>query len=166
MTAKPTKRTPYLRNKDLLAEVIASKERGYMSDNLANMLMLLTSRYAKRGNFVNYSYNEDMVAYALMMLVNTWDRFNPEKSNNPFAFYTQCIKNSFIQFLNRERRQRDIRDALLVEGGMNPSFTYSQGNSVSQTVVEDEEDHNANMKEADDLKRQFLSDDPDEPNET
>lgn len=70
------------------------------------------------------TYNDDMQGYAMMMLVKSWASFKPEKSDNPFAFYTQCIKNSFKQFLNQEKRHRTIRDALLVDSGMNPSYAY------------------------------------------
>lgn len=116
----------YLNNKDLLAEVKRSKRKGEMSDKLARMLQMLCSRYAKKGNFINYTYNEDMQSYAMMMLVRTWNSFNPEKSSNPFAFFTQCIKNSFIQYLNQEKRQRNIRDLVLVDQGLNPSFGFEQ----------------------------------------
>lgn len=85
------------------------------------------------------SYNEDMQAYALMMLVRTWNSFNPEKSNNPFAFFTQCIKNSFIQYLNQEKRQRDVRDVMLIDQGMNPSYGFGDGTSQSGVAFEDEQ---------------------------
>lgn len=118
------RKTNYLNNKDLLAQVVLSKEQGRMTDRLAHMLQTLAARYGKKGNFANYTYNEDMQAYAMLMLVKTWNSFDPDKSSNPFAFFTQCIKNSFIQYLNQERRQRDVRDELLVESGLSPSHTY------------------------------------------
>lgn len=130
-TQKPQKRTAYLTNRELLAEVINAKSKGKMTDKLARMLMLLTKRYAKKGNFASYTYNDDMVSYALMMLVRTWAGFNPEKSSNPFAFYTQCIKNSFVQYLNQERKHRNIRDSLLVEQGKCPSYSFSEAHSSS-----------------------------------
>lgn len=123
---KPRKRGQYyIDRKELLAEVIASKAVGRMSDRLAAMLSLLTEKYAKKSNFARYTYNDDMQGYARMMLVKSWQAFKPEKSDNPFAFYTQCIKNSFKQFLNQEKKQRNIRDELLVDKGLNPSYTYS-----------------------------------------
>jgi len=124
IVVKKKKKVNYLNNKDLLAEVLKSKERDQMTDKLAKMLMMLCARYGRRGNFANYTYNEDMQAYAMMMLVRTWRSFNPEKSNNPFAFFTQCVKNSFIQFLNSEKRHRTLRDELMVDQGLNPSYTY------------------------------------------
>lgn len=117
----------YLNNKDLLAQVVMSKEtkpEPRMSDTLARMLQMLCKRYASRGQFASYTYNEDMQAYAMMMLVRTWNSFKPEKSSNPFAFYTQCIKNSFIQFLKLEQYQRDVRDKILVKQGLSPSHGY------------------------------------------
>ena len=117
----------YLNNKDLLAQVVMSKEtkpEPRMSDTLARMLQMLCKRYASRGQFASYTYNEDMQAYAMMMLVRTWNSFKPEKSSNPFAFYTQCIKNSFIQFLKQEQYQRDVRDKILVKQGLSPSHGY------------------------------------------
>lgn len=121
---KKPRKVNYLNNKDLLAEVISSKERDQMTNKLAHMLQTLCARYGRRGNFANYTYNEDMQAYAMMMLVRTWRSFKPEKSNNPFAFFTQCVKNSFIQFLNSEKRHRTLRDELMVNQGLNPSYTY------------------------------------------
>lgn len=127
---KPKK---YLNNKDLLIEIKKSKEQGRMTNELAKMLQLLCHRYGSKGNYINYTYNEDMQAYAMMMLCKTWASFDAEKSNNPFAFYTQCIKHSFSQFLNSEKKQRDIRDAVLVENGLNPSFTYQLDHSGGDT---------------------------------
>ena len=132
-------KTIYLNNKELLQEVCRCKEKGEMSNTLARMLQLMCARYAKKGNFVNYSYNEDMQAYAMMMLVRTWNSFNPEKSDNPFAFFTQCIKNSFIQYLNQEQRQRDIRDVLLIDQGLNPSYGYE--NDEDGPRIQDERDY-------------------------
>lgn len=129
----------YLSNKELLAEVKRSKEAGQMSNTLAMMLQLLCSKYAKKGNFINYSYNEDMQGYAMMMLVRTWNSFDPSKSNNPFAFFTQCIKNSFIQYLNQEKRQRDVRDVILIDQGMSPSYGFNDGTARSDMNMEDEQ---------------------------
>lgn len=154
-------KTIYLNNKELLAEVRRSKKTGRMSDLLAKMLMLLCSKYAKKGNFVNYSYNEDMQAYAMMMLVRTWASFDPDKSNNPFAFYTQCIKNSFIQFLNQEKRQRNIRDLLLLDQGLSPSHGFIEnGTDRAFTGAEDESDFDNIKETADNLAKTKYVDAP------
>ncbi len=146
------KKTTYLKNKDLLAEVIHCRTENNMkmSDKLARMLIMLTARYGRSGQFGGYTFNEDMQAYAMMMLCKTWVGFNPERGTNAFAYYTQCIKSSFKQFLNREKKQRIVRDELLVSRGLNPSFTYtSEHSTADQHFVHDEEDHHQSL---DDMK--------------
>ncbi len=148
----PKKKGAYLKNKDLLAEVIVCKELGYMSDKLARMLQLLTAKYGRSAQFGGYTFNEDMQAYAMMMLCKTWIAFKPERSSNAFAYYTQSIKNSFKQFLNREKVQRVVRDELLVNKGLNPSHTYTSEHSTSdQHYVHDEEDHNQVVQDLKDI---------------
>ena len=115
----------YLTNSRLLPEVIKSKEEGRMSDELAKMLMLLTRKYAMRPCFSGYTYREDMISEALANLCQNALKFNPEKSDNPFAFYTSCINHSFLQFLNIEKKHRRIRDQLLIDLGENPSYNFS-----------------------------------------
>lgn len=135
MTTTPSKRQKnpedeattnkyYLPNSVLLPEVIASREKGVISDKLGKMLLMLATKYSLRPNFINYSFREDMISEAMVDLSKNALKFNPEKSNNPFAFYTTCIYHSFIGFLNAERKHRRIRDELLVELGENPSFGF------------------------------------------
>lgn len=155
----------YLNNRELLAAVKHAKTLGKMSDHLAQMLQLLCAKYAKKGNFANYTYNDDMQAYAMLMLVRTWNSFDPKKSQNPFAFFTQCIKNSFIQYLNQEKRHRNIRDELLLDQGLNASFGFGDGEdgdgegrhqeqmSARPHLVEDEEDLESFEHEMEKLER-------------
>jgi DNA-directed RNA polymerase specialized sigma24 family protein len=116
----------YLTNAQLLPEVIKSKEQGQITDKLARMLMLLTQRIAYKPSFVNYTYRDDMVSEALADLCKNALKFNAERSNNPFAFYTTCVTNSFLGYLNHEKKHRRIRDQLLVELGENPSYSFQE----------------------------------------
>lgn len=115
----------YLTNSRLLPEVIKAKEGGRLTEELAKMLMMLTRKYAMRPCFSGYTYREDMISEALANLCQNALKFNPEKSDNPFAFYTSCINNSFLQFLNIEKKHRRIRDQLLIDMGENPSYNFS-----------------------------------------
>lgn len=131
MAAPKKKRTTnYLNNADILKQVKLSKEQGKMTDELAKMLMLLCQRYASKGSLAGYSYNEDMQAFALMSLCKTWATFDSDRGTNPFAYYTQCIKNSFNMFLGSEKKQRRIRDSIMVANGMTPSYTYQIDNGM------------------------------------
>lgn len=145
---KPAKKKNYLNNKDLFAEVVKSREAGIMSDNLARMLQTLTERYGRSGRYIGYTYNEDMQAYAMMMLCRTWAKFDPDRFTNAFAYYTTCVHNSFNQFLNKEKAQRDVRDELLLKQGLNPSHTYMNEHTKDLHHVHDEEDHSQTLTDA------------------
>jgi len=132
---KPRKKN-FVNNGDLLAETILSQETNKMTDKLAAMLVNMTQRYtsSSKGHFLNYSYLEDMRAYALVNLVTAWAKFNTDKSKNAFAFYTQCIHNSYLQFLKQEKKHRNIRDEMLLEQGLNPSHTFIEDYQRKKTT--------------------------------
>lgn len=121
---KPPAKKKYLTNKQLLEQIKISHERGEMTPDFAKMIMMLCHRYSQKGEFINYSYNEDMQAFAALTVVKVWKSFDPAKSQNPFAYFTQTIKHAFYQYLNQEKKQRDIRDELLLSNGDNPSFGF------------------------------------------
>lgn len=120
---KPTKKK-YLNNKDMLEQIRKSHEKGEMTAEFAKMIMMLCHRYSQLGKYANYSYNEDMQAFAALTVVKVWKGFDPNKGSNPFAYFTQTIKHAFYQYLNAEKKQRDIRDELLLNNGDNPSFGF------------------------------------------
>lgn len=134
--AKKKKTKNYINNKDLLAEVLKSKERGKMTDEFGKMMMLLVKRYSKQGCYSGYTYVDDMESYALMTVCKVWNSFNPEKSDNPFAYFTQTIKRAFWQYLHQEERHRDIRDEMLMQEGELPSHTYMD--KYSESLFNDE----------------------------
>lgn len=124
--ATPKKKKNYLNNADILIELRKCHENGRLTEEMGRMFLSLVKRYASIPRFSGYSYNDDMQSFALLTLVKVWRGFNADKYNNPFAYFTQIVHNAFHQLDNQERRQRDIRDAVLVDQGKNPSFNYSE----------------------------------------
>jgi hypothetical protein len=115
----------YLNNKDMLVQWQLSHDQDSINDTFAAMMMLLTKRYSSKVRFnVCDTFREDMESFALMTVSKVWRSFNPEKSNNPFAYFTQVIKRAFYQYQNLERRQRDISNESLIEKGQSPSHAY------------------------------------------
>jgi len=104
--------------------VIRAKEQGKVTDELARMLMLMARKLATKSNFAGYSYVDDMVSDALVDLMRTALKFDHERFDNPFAYYTTCITRSFLGYLGQEKKHRRIRDAILVEIGSSPSQSY------------------------------------------
>ena len=99
------------------------KTHGDMTRRLAEMFLKLCERYATRSNWRGYTYNEEMRGQALLQLSQIGLQFDESKSQNPFAYYTAAITNSFTRILNIEKKNQNIRDDILEINGLNPSWT-------------------------------------------
>lgn len=110
-----------------------NKEHGRMTNNLARMFLKLCERYATRGNVRGYTYNDEMRGQAILQLTQIGLQFDESKSDNPFAYYTAAVTNSFVRIINIEKRNQNIRDDILEMNGMNPS--WSRQNSTPDVSV-------------------------------
>jgi hypothetical protein len=99
------------------------KDHGQITNTLARMYIKLCERYATRGNVRGYTYNDEMRAQAILQLTQIGLQFNEAKSNNPFAYFTAAVTNSFVRIINIEKRNQNIRDDMLEMNGMNPSYS-------------------------------------------
>jgi hypothetical protein len=100
-----------------------SVTHGTTTQNLAKGYMMLCQRYSMRSNWRGYTYVDEMRGQAILQLSQIGLQFNEAKSENPFAYYTAAVNNSFTRILNLEKRNQNIRDDLLEENGLNPSST-------------------------------------------
>jgi len=105
-----------------------SKEQGQMTNKLARMFIKLCERYGSRSNWRGYTYNDEMQSAALLQLSQIGLQFDESKSQNPFAYYTAAITNSFTRVLNLEKKGQNIRDDILEQNGMMPSYTRQAAN--------------------------------------
>lgn len=112
-----------------------SKDHGDMTKKLALMFMKLCERYATRSNWRGYTYNEEMRGQALLQLSQIGLQFDESKSQNPFAYYTAAITNSFTRILNIEKKNQNIRDDILEMNGLNPSWTRQNSGSKSMEAL-------------------------------
>jgi hypothetical protein len=100
-----------------------SKEHGQITNTLARMYIKLCERYATRGNVRGYTYNDEMKGQAILQLTQIGLQFDESKSDNPFAYFTAAVTNSFVRVINIEKKMQNIRDDILEMNGMNPSNT-------------------------------------------
>jgi hypothetical protein len=120
------------------------KEHGTMTPKLAHMFIKLCERYATRSNWRGYTYNDEMRSQALLQLSQIGLQFDESKSQNPFAYYTAAITNSFTRVLNIEKRNQNLRDDILEMNGLTPSYTrqgmssWGGGGASSGEFVEEQ----------------------------
>lgn len=100
-----------------------NKDHGRLTNKLAHMFIKLCERYATRSNWRGYTYNDEMRAQALLQLSYIALKFDESKSQNPFAYYTAAITNSFTRVLNIEKHNQNLRDDIMEMNGLMPSYT-------------------------------------------
>jgi hypothetical protein len=111
-----------------------SKDHGQITNNLARMYIKLCERYATRGNVRGYTYNDEMKGQAILQLTQIGLQFDESKSDNPFAYYTAAVTNSFVRVINIEKRNQTIRDDILEINGMNPSYSRTSSGEHAAAV--------------------------------
>ena len=96
---------------------------GRISNKLGTMFLKLVERFSHKANWRGYTYVDEMRGQALVQLSQVGLQFNEAKSENPFAYYTAAVINSFTRVLNLEKRNQNIRDDILIDSGHMPSYT-------------------------------------------
>ena len=123
-----------------------SKDHGRITENLGKMYIKLSERYAQRSNWRGYTYIEEMRGQAVLQLSQIGLQFDESKSENPFAYYTAAVTNSFTRVLNLEKKNQNIRDDLLEIAGLTPSLTrQTQAEFATETARQAELYKNVRM---------------------
>ena len=123
----------YVNNKELLealivyrAKVANAKENDLPKPRITNYLgecfLKIATHLSYRPNFINYMFKEDMVSDGVENCVQYIDNFDPTKSKNPFAYFTQIVYFAFLRRIAKEKRQMDIRDKLIEKNGYEQVF--------------------------------------------
>lgn len=112
-----------------------SKDHGRITENLGRMFLKLSERYAQRSNWRGYTYVEEMKGQAILQLSQIGLQFDESKSENPFAYYTAAVTNSFTRVLNIEKKNQNIRDDMLEDAGLTPSMTRQYQHEFSEETA-------------------------------
>jgi hypothetical protein len=112
-----------------------SKDHGRITENLGKMFIKLSERYAQRSNWRGYTYVDEMKGQAILQLSQIGLQFDESKSENPFAYYTAAVTNSFTRILNLEKKNQNIRDDLLEENGLSPSLTRQNQHEYAEETA-------------------------------
>ena len=110
-----TKKQHYVNNKDFLDAIIAykkscdlSRDKGkqipVIPNYIGECIFHMANRLARRPNFSGYSFKEDMIMDGVENCLKYIEKFDPEKSNNPFAYFTQVIWFAFLQRIAKEKK--------------------------------------------------------------
>jgi hypothetical protein len=115
------------------------RDGGQITNTLARMYLKLCEKYGTKWNWRGYSYNDEMKGSAVLQLTYVGLRFNEAKSNNPFAYFTAVLNNSFCRVLNSEKRTQSIRDDLMEVSGLAPSYTRQFASDYARELKRSQE---------------------------
>ena len=90
-----------IKNKDLYAQIVISKREDKLTQEAEQMLILLAEKASRRLSYANEEDRKDCIAFAHMDLLKYWRGFNPDKGNNPFAYYSSLAKNGCCKNFNK-----------------------------------------------------------------
>ena len=87
-----------------------------VTNYIGECFLKIANHLSYRPNFINYTFRDDMISDGIENCLQYLDNFNPDKSNNPFAYFTQIIYYAFIRRIQKEKKQATIKTRLIMEG--------------------------------------------------
>jgi hypothetical protein len=110
----------YINNEDFLKalvdykrQVAEAKENGKQEPKIPNYIgecwMKIAEGLSHKPNFINYTYRDEMIADGIENCLMYFDNFNPDKSKNPFAYFTQIIYYAFLRRIQKEKKQLYVK---------------------------------------------------------
>ena len=152
--AKRKRSEHYVINKEFLAALIKYREdveiarlqdktKPVIPRYIGECFLKIANHLSFKPNFVNYMFKEDMISDGIENCVQYIHNYDPEKSKNPFAYFTQIIHYAFLRRIQREKRQLEIKNKIIEKAGYSEVFddsnkidgdNYSEYNSIKDAV--------------------------------
>ena len=128
----------YVNNKQLLEALIVYREKvAHAKENdlpkpritnyLGECFLKIATHLSYKPNFVNYMFRDDMISDGIENCVQYIHNFDPEKSRNPFAYFTQIIHYAFLRRIQKEKKQLDIKTKIIERSGFDEVMMVDEG---------------------------------------
>ena len=142
----------YVNNKQLLEALIVYREKvAHAKDNdlpkpritnyLGECFLKIATHLSYKPNFVNYMFRDDMISDGIENCVQYIHNFDPAKSKNPFAYFTQIIHYAFLRRIQKEKKQLDIKTKIIEKTGYDEVMTVDDsslaGSSSDYNTIKD-----------------------------
>ena len=117
----------YVSNKDLLVAMEkfrddckeaeeSGEDKPKVPEYIGECILKIANGLSNRPNFINYTYKDEMISDGIENCLQYIYNFNPKKSKNPFAYFTQIIYYAFIRRIQKEKKQQHIKHKM-IDGG-------------------------------------------------
>ena len=133
MAARRKKSEHYVNNKQFLIAIIDYKDQVAIADAkgkgrpritnyIGECFLKIATHLSYKPNFVNYMFKDDMICDGIENCVQYINNFNPEKSQNPFAYFTQIVHYAFLRRIQKEKKQLEIKEKIIEKTGFEQVF--------------------------------------------
>jgi DNA-directed RNA polymerase specialized sigma subunit len=137
----PKQKPHYVNNKKFLEAMteyrelrIMAEETGKPRPQVTNYIgecyLKIANHLSYRPNFINYTYRDDMISDGIENCLQYMDNFDPEKSKNPFAYFTQIIYYAFIRRIQKEKKQYQIKQKMISNFGVEQMMDKLEGDDT------------------------------------
>ena len=120
MKSKETKNEHYVDNKEFLVHMIEYREaiiraekagevKPRIPDKIGKVFMQIAVHLSYKSNFINYGFREDMISDGIENCIQYIHNFDPDKSRNPFAYFTQIIYYAFLRRIQKEKKSLYVK---------------------------------------------------------
>jgi len=134
----------YVNNKELLAalidyraQVAVAKSKDLPKPRISNYLgecfLKIATHLSYKPNFVNYMFRDDMISDGIENCVQYIHNFDPNKSRNPFAYFTQIIHYAFLRRIQKEKKQLEIKTKIIEKTGYDEVMVVDDGALTSSS---------------------------------
>ena len=152
------------------AAIAAAQEAGEPKPQIpkyvGECLMMIAQRLSNKPNFIGYAYKEEMIADGIENCIRYLDLFKPERSNNPFAYFTQTIKMAFVRRIKKEKRQLYLKmkatQNYQLTAQLNDPMFIPEDNDVVNSFIKDYEESIVKKKQKQGLEKAIIEDDTEE----
>ena len=151
MVRRTKKSEHYVNNREFLEAIVIyrkecaeAEEKGEPRPRITNYLgscfLKIATHLSYKPNFVNYMFREDMICDGIENCVQYIKNFDPAKSSNPFAYFTQIIHYAFLRRIQKEKRQMDIRSKIIERSGFDEvmsadgDYSSSDYNTIKENI--------------------------------
>ncbi len=133
----------YVNNKEFLYAIVAYKKEIREAEEagqpkpvipryIGECFLKIATHLSYKPNFVNYMFKDDMVCDGIENCVQYINNFNPEKSTNPFAYFTQIIHYAFLRRIQKEKKQLEIRQKIIERSGFDEVMSADEDGKSSE----------------------------------
>ena len=124
MAVDKKKKPHYVNNKEFLQAMVEwkalcreaesqGKPQPPITNYIGECFLKIANHLSYRPNFINYTYRDEMISDGIENCLQYVHNFNPEKSNNPFAYFTQIIYYAFLRRIQKEKKQSHVKNKII-----------------------------------------------------